>query len=215
MEVIIVGAGGYGREIAYVLSRLKTYHLLAFVDDKNEKQNTMIHGTPVIGSIDYLLTLKKKTAVAIGIGKPEFRRKCVERLADNPNLVFPNFIDPTALIGETVTYGQGNVFMPYSICMTDSSLGDFNMVNVHTTIGHDTTVGNYNSFYPNVNISGYAKIGDENELGAGTTVIPEITIEDHSIIGAGSTVIRRIESCTKQVGTPTRIIERWKSGGIG
>ncbi len=209
--MIIIGAGGYGREIAYIVSRLTDYHLLGFVDDENEKQNTVVHGIPVIGTVDYLLTLKKQTAVVIGIGKPALRRKIVEKLKTNPRLVFPTLIDSTALIGETVTYGKGNVFMPYSLAMTDISLGDFNMINARTTIGHDTTVGSYNSFYPNVTISGYTKIGNENELGVASTVIPKITIGDNAIIGAGSTVIRQVESRTKQVGTPSRVIERWET----
>ena len=54
-KLIIIGAGGLGREVAWIVERInsisKTWDLLGFLDDTNEKQNIIINGIRVLGPI--------------------------------------------------------------------------------------------------------------------------------------------------------------------
>ncbi|HFU5975150.1 TPA: sialic acid O-acetyltransferase NeuD family sugar O-acyltransferase, partial [Enterococcus faecium] len=68
---------------------------------------------------------------------------------------------------------------------------------------------NYNSIFPSVNISGHVLLGDKNEIGVGTKIIQNLRIGNMNIIGAGSVVIKNINNKTKNVGVPTKVIERW------
>ncbi|EPA8264509.1 acetyltransferase [Enterococcus hirae] len=208
MDAIIVGAGGFGKEIAFLLQQQNEYQWVGFVDDRKSEQSDVL-GKPVIGKIADLLQVKTPMAVFLGIAAPTVKEKIYEQLRQNPHLLFPNLFAPSALIGLNVQLGIGNILMPYTTYTADISIGDFNMINIGSTIGHDSIIGSYNAIFPNVNISGAVTLGDKNELGVGTKIIQERSIGDGNIIGAGSVVNRDIPHHSKWVGVPAKIIERW------
>lgn len=208
MKIIIVGAGGFAKEIAFLISRLPQYELLGFVDD-NLTLPSIILGKPVLGTIVDLMNYSEKTSIAIGIANPTIKQNLYHKLKSNPNLVFPTLVDPAALVGLQVETGIGNVLMPNTTFTADISIGNFNMINIGSTIGHDSIIGNFNAIYPGVNISGMVRVGDDNEIGVGTKIIQNIKIGDNNIIGAGSVVIRDIANRKKSVGVPTKVIESW------
>lgn len=208
MDAIIVGAGGFGKEIAFLLQQQNEYQWVGFVDDRKSEQSDVL-GKPVIGKIADLLQVKTPMAVFLGIAAPTVKESIYEQLRQNPHLLFPNLFAPSALIGLNVQLGIGNILMPYTTYTADISIGDFNMINIGSTIGHDSIIGSYNAIFPNVNISGAVTLGDKNELGVGTKIIQERSIGDGNIIGAGSVVIRDIPHHSKWMGVPAKIIERW------
>ncbi|OJG51616.1 acetyltransferase [Enterococcus hirae] len=208
VDAIIVGAGGFGKEIAFLLQQQNEYQWVGFVDDRKSEQSDVL-GKPVIGKIADLLQVKTPMAVFLGIAAPTVKENIYEQLRQNPHLLFPNLFAPSALIGLNVQLGIGNILMPYTTYTADISIGDFNMINIGSTIGHDSIIGSYNAIFPNVNISGAVTLGDKNELGVGTKIIQERSIGDGNIIGAGSVVIRDIPHHSKWVGVPAKIIERW------
>ena len=209
MDIIIVGAGGHAKEVAFLIDRLKDYNLIGFVDDNQKNYGKTIYGKEYLGTSQFLLDYKTKMAVVIGIANPLVKKKLYTYLKQNANLFFPNIIDPTALIGHDIKIGVGNVLMPYTTYTSDISIGDFNMFNINTTVGHDTIIENFNAFFPNVSISGNTHIGSCNQFGVGTKIIQEVSVGNENITGAGSVVIRNIDNYTKNVGVPTKIIESW------
>lgn len=209
MEVIIVGAGGFGKEVAFLIDRLQQINLLGFVDNAYETLPSKILGYPIFGDLLYLQNYSNELAVVLAIANPDAKEKIYNNLSKNQNLHFPNIIDSTALIGPNTKIGIGNILMPYTTYTAECLIGNFNMINMHSTIGHDTNIGNFNSIFPNVNISGNVSVGSKNLLGVGTKIIQGITIKDEIITGAGSVVISDLSSRTKNVGVPTRQIESW------
>lgn len=209
LKIIIVGAGGYAKEIAFLISRLPKYELIGFVDDKHSALPSHILGKPVLGPISNLVSYDSEINVAIGIAAPRIKKEIYIKLLNNPYLSFPNLIDPSALIGLSIDLGVGNVLMANTTYTADITIGNFNMINIGSTIGHDAVIGDYNAIFPSVNVSGSVVIGNENEIGVGAKIIQDILIRDRNIIGAGAVVIRNIESQTKNVGVPAKLIERW------
>lgn len=209
MDLIIVGAGGHAKEIAFLIDRTNQYNLIGFVDDNQESWDKTICGKKVLGSSQILLSYSNEIAVVIGIANPLIKKKMYNDLKQNHNLFFPNIIDSTALVGIEIKMGIGNILMPYTTYTSDITIGDFNMFNINTTIGHDTMIENFNSFFPNVNVSGNVHIGNCNQFGVGTKIIQSISIGNGNIVGAGSVIIRNINNCTKNVGVPTKTIESW------
>ena len=51
-DLIIIGASGFGREVAWLVERInskkKTWNLLGYIDDSEEMQNKTINSYPVI-----------------------------------------------------------------------------------------------------------------------------------------------------------------------
>lgn len=208
-DIIIVGTGGFAKEIVFLLSRIGQYHLVGFIDDDDKKQRKSLFGKPILGKTDFLLDIQRKTAIVIGIGDPNSRQNIFEVVRNNNNLIFPNLIDPMAIIGLDVQMGIGNIFMVNTTFTASINIGNFNMINIFSTIGHDVTIGDFNSIFPSVNISGNVKIDNNNMIGVGSKIIQGVTIGENNTIGAGSVVIRSIGNNTKQVGVPTREIESW------
>ena len=206
-KIIIVGTGGFAKEITFLLSRLEDYELVGYVDDNKDKLGDFLLGKPIIGDSDYLLDLNEGYQVAIGIADPQIKKRLCEKLQAGPLLKFPNLIDPSVLIGLDIKMGIGNIIMANTSFTSSIELGNFNMINIGSTIGHDVRMGNYNSLFPSVNVSGYVNIKDRVSIGVGSKIIQEVTIENDAIIGAGSVVIRDIANNTKNVGVPTRVIE--------
>ena len=184
MKTVIVGAGGYAKEIAFLLARKPEFELLGFADDRYPLVQEEVCGKPILGKIADLLTWEEKTAVVLGIANPAAKQKIYQQLKQNPQLSFPNLVDETALVGFNIRLGIGNVLMPYTTYTSDITIGDFNMFNMHTTIGHDTVIGDFNAFFPSVNISGNVTIQDKNQFGVGTKVIQGLAIGTDNIIGA-------------------------------
>lgn len=209
-NIIIVGTGGFAKEITFLLSRIENYQLIGYVDDNSDLYGKTILGYKVLGNTDYLLSLREEYSVVIGVADPKDKKNIYNKLKSNLNLKFPNLIDPSALIGLEVEMGFGNVIMANTTFTSSILLGNFNMINIATTIGHDVEIGNYNSLFPNVNVSGNVKIESKTSIGVGSKIIQGVVVKESSVVGAGSVVIRDIDSKTKNVGVPTRAIERWE-----
>lgn len=209
MKLIIIGAGGFAKEIAFLASRLSEYDLVGFVDDRYLELPPKILGVPVLGPISDLLSYDSEVHIAIGIANPKIKKLISAKLRKNSKLIFPNLIDPSASIGLEINKGMGNILMANTTYTADINIGDFNMINIGSTIGHDTSIGNFNAIFPSVNISGSVVIGNENEIGVGTQIIQNVSIGDKNVIGAGAVVIRDINTGTKNVGVPSKVIESW------
>lgn len=208
-KIILIGTGGFAKEVVFTLLRSKKFEVIGVVDDGYTDANQTFFDYQVIGKVSHLETVAERTGVVLAIANPEVKERIISRVSKNRNLYFPNIIDETALFGLNVRLGKGNIVMANTTFTADISVGDFNMINIGSTIGHDSVIGSFSSIYPSVNLSGNASVGSKTELGAGSKVIQSISIGDESVIGAGSVVIRNVESRQKVVGVPARVIESW------
>ncbi|MGX7199932.1 acetyltransferase [Enterococcus nangangensis] len=205
-NIVLIGAGGLGKEVVFLLERLNCYHIVGFLDDGLEK-NSIVSGYPVLGDLSFAINLPQNTNIAICIANPRIKKMCYEKLK-NLNFNFPNIIDKTVLLGKTVELGKGNILFPYTTYTADITLGDFNIVDIHSTIGHDAQIENYNTIYPNANISGRVRIGNEVEIGVGSQILQGLKINSNSTVGAGAVVIADVRSNCIVAGIPAKIIKK-------
>lgn len=182
-NAIVIGAGGLGREVASVIQTYfpNQYTLLGFVDDGVEA-NTTVNGIKVLGGVEYLAEYSQSVCIFMGIGIPRIRKLIFDKIKANQNLSFPNLIHPYARIHnpETVQFGMGNIVSDGVIITTNVPIGNFNLLNLTTTIGHDASIGDFCSIMPAVNISGGAKIGDLVYIGTGAKLINATSIGTQS-----------------------------------
>lgn len=204
-KIAIIGAGGFGREIAFLLERIGTWDIIGFFDDAKELKGNL-YGYNVIGDISSLASYSSELNVVCAVGSSIVRRDIIKKIIGNEKLIFPNIIDPTVICGKDIKIGKGNIICAGTTITVNVNLGDFNIINLHSTIGHDVIMKSYNTLYPSVNISGSVITGDFVEFGTGTRVIQNLSIGENVIIGAGSTVIRDIPSNSLSVGSPAKVI---------
>lgn len=209
-DIVIFGAGGFGREVQWLLERIngqkETWNILGYIDD-SIKKGTLIDDYPVLGGTQFLKEYESKLSVICAIGNAAIRKKIVESIRDNRSLEYPNLIDPSVLISKRVTLGEGNIICAGNILTIDIIVGDFNIVNLDCTIGHDVKIDSFVTIYPSVNISGCVKIDSLSEIGTGTQIIQGKNICSNVVIGAGSVVARDITEKGVHVGVPVRRIK--------
>lgn len=210
-KIAIIGAGGFGREVKLIIDRINTikptYTLIGFYDD-NKKIQKNIHGIPLLGSIDDLLHVDKEINLVFGIGIPEVKVTIYNRINLKTNFLYPNIIDPSAIVGtDAVRLGKGCVLCAHAVITCDIILKDFITVNLACTIGHDTTINSFSSFMPGVHISGDVIIDREVYIGTGAKVINQLKIGQQTIIGAGAVVAKSLPPHCTAVGIPAKPIK--------
>ena len=163
-DLIIFGAGGFGREVASMVKRInrvkETWNLLGFVDDDSRLHpaGTKNEYGPILGDSTWLNSQKTPVCVSIAIGNPFAIQKIVERLT-NPLLEFPNLVAAEASIldEDNFVMGRGNILCSFTSMSCHVQLGDFNVFNNRCSVGHDTVVGDFNTFMTATRVSGDVK----------------------------------------------------------
>lgn len=209
--LIIIGAGGFGREVAWLVERINsldpTWKLEGFVDDGITGKGASIAGYPILGGIDYFSNYLDKVWVVLAIGSAKTRAVLADKLSRFQCIEFASLIDPSVIMSKRVTVGEGSIICAGSIITVDVRLGKHCIVNLDTTIGHDAVIEDCVTIYPSVNVSGMVRVGHCTELGTGVQIIQGKTIGANSVVGAGAVVVRDIPDSCVAVGMPAKPIK--------
>lgn len=211
-DILIYGAGGFGREIACVLAAINKvqpmWNLLGFLDDGITPGSANEYGQ-VLGGMDFLNEWKGNIAVAIAIASPDTVEKLVNMVV-NPQVYFPNIIAPSVFFFDenNVVMGQGNILTFGCRLSCKVTLGNFNLLNGQVSLGHDVVLGNFNVLQPEVRISGETTVGDSNFFGVRAVVLQGIKIGNHTRIGTGSVVMRKTKDGVTYFGNPAKILNK-------
>ena len=209
-NIVIYGAGGFGREIALMLREInqakETWNIVGFCDDGKRKDEE-IDGLKVLGGFDHLNSTTEKLAVAVAIADPSIRKKIATALT-NSNLHFPVLVHPHALIGDTGRnqFEKGVIITAGTIFTTGISMDAFAIINLSCTIGHDAKIGKFCTLMPACHISGNVVIEEGVLIGTGASVLQNLNIGQWAKIGAGAVVTKNILAGQTAVGVPAREI---------
>ena len=206
-DIVIYGAGGFGREIACLIKLInekeRKWNVVGFLDDNPEIKGTVNEYGKVLGGIDWINSYNKPLAVAVAVGSSADVQDISSKI-NNLHVDFPNIIAPsvTFLDKESVRMGEGNIICSSCLISCNVTIGNFNLMNGFIPVGHDTVIGNYNVIMPSTNISGRVSIGDRNFLGVKSTVLQCVKIGNDVRIGAGSVLMRNTKDGNLYMGNP-------------
>jgi sugar O-acyltransferase (sialic acid O-acetyltransferase NeuD family) len=213
---IIFGAGGFAKEVGWLLSDVaRTGGLSDKVDafvasDDAPNLGTAIHGANVIPESEFFMNYGlDKLKVYIAVGSPQLRkrlhRKCTESLefVEFPALVHPSVRMDTR--AGAVQFDAGAIVCAGTILTTDVQVGAFVHLNLNCTVGHDAQIGDFSTLSPGVHVSGGVLLGRSCFVGTGAVLLENVQIPDETIIGAGATVLRTLVAPGTYVGTPARL----------
>lgn len=208
-ELLIVGTSGLAREAAQLARQIdpaaSRWQLISFVAENDSQLSQRLSYGEVRLTDAMLLNRTEPADVVIGIGHPKIRRRIVQQLEAQPQLTFPNLIHPSVEMDMTcVSLGQGNIITKGVVLTCDIVIGDFNLINWNTTIGHDVRIGSCNVVNPGCNLSGFVVVGDDCLIGTGTQVLEHRSISSGVIVGAGAVVTRSLAQVGTYVGIPAR-----------
>lgn len=212
--LIILGTSGLAREMAMLAEQIDTarqrWELMGFIGERMEDAGKQLAGVPILGDDQWLLDQDFAADLVIGIGYPKVRAKVLRRyLAQGDRFQYPNLIHPSAVFdGRRVALGRGNVITAGCIFTCEISVGDFNLFNWNTTVGHDASIGSYNVMNPSVNVSGWVRLGDRILVGTGCQILENIQVQSDSVLGAGAVVRAAVASGQTVVGVPGKPLQR-------
>ena len=208
-ELYIIGAGGFGKEVAWLTERINqkelTWDIKGFIDDNANLWGKTIDDYKVLGGVDFLKECKDAFVVC-AVGNAKIRRLIIDKISGY-GLKFPSLIDPSVIMSKRVIVGEGTIICAGTIVTVDVSIGKHVIINLDCTVGHDAVINDYVTMYPSVNVSGCCNIGECVELGTGMQIIQGISVAKESIIGASACVVKNIDEVGVYFGTPAKKIK--------
>lgn len=204
LRLLILGNSGAGRECHDVL-----LELLPVRPDLRFEGFLSFEGFP--GSLgplrdqqrgtddEYVFT--PDTAVILGLGNNELRRRALAKLRSRGVRVF-NLIAANVHLAAGVTLGEGNVLARGCHLAPGVSMGDANYLNGSVCLGHDVSLGSYNFFGPFSAMLGASKMGDANSLGTHAVVLERARVGSGNSIAPGSYVYKGCGDNCYYAGNP-------------
>jgi sugar O-acyltransferase (sialic acid O-acetyltransferase NeuD family) len=197
-NLIIIGAGGHGKSVAWVAKTTQRWANIFFLDEKVSKDN-------VIGKFGDRINFKNHDFF-VGIGDNTLRRK-IFLLLKKEGFSLPSIISPTSNI-TSAKISNGSIVMNSCFINVDTIVGEAVIINNKSLIEHDCVIGSFSHISPSVNVAGSTKVGELCWIGIGSTIIQNVYISNKVIIGAGSIVIDSIKKPGTYVGAPARLINK-------
>ena len=215
VQIAIYGAGGFAREVAWLVQECNTgaelYEVVCFIDDDETTHGSILNGIPIMG-LEEVCSLFPSARVVGGVGSPRTRQRLMEKAAA-AGLGFESIIHPRVERSRWIQIGSGTVICAGNILTTNIVIGQHVQINPGCTIGHDVVIGDYTTLTPGVHISGYVHLGKRVYVGTGAVIIngtqsSPIVIGDDVVIGAGACVTKSILEGLTVVGVPAKPIQR-------
>ena len=129
MQLIILGAGGYGRTVADVAAQTGQFDEISFLDDNS----TVLD---VIGKCaEFELFRDGQTAFYPAFGNNEGRLKWLYHLRE-ADCAIPAIIHPTAYVSPTTRIEAGTVILPHAIVNTGCEAKAGCIVNCGAIVDH-------------------------------------------------------------------------------
>lgn len=205
--MLIIGAGGFAKELLDVCEDLSLNDKLCFYDDINLSQSDLFFNkykilTSLSHAKSYFESVDK--CFTIGIGNPRLRQKFYKIFSSFDGL-YTSTISPLSTIGHyDVSIGQGTNILPGAIVSNSVTIGIGNIIYYGSIITHDVKTGDFVEISPGAKLLGGCEIGDFCSIGSNATILPNVKVGNNVIVGAGSVVTKDIKDDMKVAGVPAR-----------
>jgi len=188
-NIIIVGAGGLGKEVySYLIDDISkgfiSDTIKGFIDD-NDEQIFSINNL-YLGKIKEYMFSKNDYAI-VAIANVDIRNKIITYL-QNKEINFYKFIHSSVFISKDSSVGKGTIVCPNSIIQANSKIGENCIINIFSSVGHDSVVGNFCVFSPYTTLNGNVQVGNSLFTGTRVTILLGSFVGNNCIISASTTV---------------------------
>jgi len=208
-DLLLVGAGGLGREVVATLRVSDTGARLGFLDDAIPI-GTEIDGIPVVGpaTADMAAELPAAELVicAASSGDPGRRRRLVERLGV-PATRYARIRHPAAVLDANEP-GPGSIVLAGVVATTAVTIGAHVVLMPSVVLVHDIVVDDFSVVASGVVLGGGVHIGAGAYVGAGSAVREGCSVGAGAVVGMGAVVVHDVPPGEVWVGNPARPLPR-------
>lgn len=197
-DLIIVCAGGFGREVYYMAKSIGKWNIKGFIDDDLHALDGVNIALPIIGTINDWAPSDNEV-FALGVSNPKTKETIVGAMKEK-GARFETLIAPHSRIIETATIGEG--------CIISGSIGDGvkigDFVNVMgSMIGQDSFIDDYSTTTGFTNVVS-AHIGKRVFIGSHAVILNGKKVGDDAFVCAGSIVFSNVKAGIRVFGNPAK-----------
>lgn len=207
-NLIIIGAGGYGREVSEFAKKARGYGeefvVKGFIDDTEEPLGRFSGYPSVVGRImDYVP--QPSDVFVCAIGDVMGRKKCTEMIEARGGQ-FISLISMNTACRHGASIGRGCVIQGGCCLSCDCIIDDHVHMQGMDIIGHDARIGKWSFLHTGVHLGGGALVGEGVHLYPYAIVHPRKKVGDYATVGAGAFVIRNIPAHRTVYGNPAKLL---------
>jgi sugar O-acyltransferase (sialic acid O-acetyltransferase NeuD family) len=206
-RLLIFGAGGFGREVAWLAQQCWDEHMdIAFCVDQPRYVSAPVNGIPVRLLEDFSGEVGDQLAYVVAVGDPEQRARIVG-LYEAMGIRAATLVHPRVEASRWIEIGAGSILCAGVIATTNISIGAHVHINLDCTIGHDVIIGDFATLSPGVHVSGNVTVGKRVFIGTGATIIngsttSQLSIGDGAVVAAGACITKPVEPGALVAGVP-------------
>ncbi|WP_231591246.1 acetyltransferase [Saccharothrix sp. ST-888] len=207
-DLVIVGAGGFGREAAEAARAAgDSWRLRGFLDDNPALHGTEVDGVPVLGPAEAVHDLPGAQVVLCTVNPRVYtsRSDLLERLK-LPEDRYATLVHPSAQIAGSAELGPGSVLLAQVVITARATVGAHVAVMPQTVLTHDTEVADLATLATGVRLGGGVRLERGCYLGAGAMVREYTTVGRWSLVGMGSVVLHDVPPLEVWAGNPARFL---------
>ncbi|MBU6275050.1 MAG: acetyltransferase [Planctomycetes bacterium] len=212
-RLIIVGAGGFGREMwQWLCSGVAgtASPVAGFID--RDPHCVLGHDAPPLLGDPAHYRPQAGDGLVLAIGIPGVRRRVAADLESRGGR-FVTFVHPSALVARSARLGTGTIVCPLAVVSDRVVTGRGTLVNYHASLGHDSATGDYCVLSPNAALGGHSLLGNDVFLGLSASVGPGRRVGDRSKVAANSAALADVPADRLVVGVPGRLTPLVADGG--
>jgi sugar O-acyltransferase (sialic acid O-acetyltransferase NeuD family) len=202
-DLVIVGAGGLGREVLWV-ARATDWRPIGFLDDVPVGS---FLDAPYLGPVAAASKFRNAHFV-IAIGEPRLRKSVADRMTGDENLRFATVIHPSALLSNSVQVGVGTVISAACIATVQVRIGSHVILDRGVNVGHDCVIGDFCTVSPLVPVAGGVTLEDGVWIGASAAIRQGVVLRQGSMAGMGAVVVRDVAANQVVTGSPARPLKK-------
>ena len=221
--LLLVGAGGFGRETAEVVDAVNDLHrdrhgaarwdLRGFLDDDPARWGRLVSGTPVVGPVDALADHHDGRAVVCA-GNPR-DRTAKARIVDRLTRLgveddrYATVVHPAASLARSCELDGGTVVLAGVVATADVSVGAHVGLMPHVVLTHDDQLADFVIAGSGARLAGGVTVDIGAYLGAGCLIREGLHIGRWALVGMGAALTHDVPPAEVWAGVPARYLRTY------
>jgi sugar O-acyltransferase (sialic acid O-acetyltransferase NeuD family) len=208
-DLLIIGAGGFGRETAQAVSALRqagaAWRLLGYVDDDPRRHGTLVDDAAVLGGREVLGQVPR-ARIVVCTGRPDdyTSRMRIVRELGLPWQRYATIVHPSAEVSASSWLGPGSVLLAQVVLTAAVRVGAHVAVMPHVTLTHDDVIDDFATIASGACLGGGVSVGRGAYIGAGAIIGENQSVGPYALVGMGAVVIGDVPGGEVWAGVPAR-----------